>query len=102
LFLSGKKDLDPLLFHKLQSRIRRNRGKVVHAHPATVIGKSSKLAHTLKIDWLHDISTSCTQCRSYESRAGPVGAASCRDCLLRGTLAEFYGAGVTLTPFIQV
>ena len=35
------------------------RGYVALAHPTTVIGKSSRLAYTLKIDWLRDRSTSC-------------------------------------------
>ena len=61
------------------SFVAENRGSVAHVHPTTVIGKSSRLAHTLKIDWLHDISTSCTQCRSYKVCAAFVGAASCRD-----------------------
>jgi hypothetical protein len=58
---------------------RLNRGSVALVHPTTVIGKSSRLAHTLKIDWLRDISTSMYTCRSYDSVNYDVGAASCRD-----------------------
>ena len=57
------------------------RGSVAHAHPKTIIGKPSRLAHTLKIDLLRDISTSMFTCRSYEICAVAVGAASCRDRL---------------------
>jgi hypothetical protein len=56
-----------------------NRGSVAHAHPETIIGILSSLAHALTIDLLHDISTSVYTCRSHDSANRNVGAASCRD-----------------------
>ena len=74
-----------------------NRGGVVHAHPTTVIGKSSKLADTLTIDLLHDISASMYTCRFHEIFAKAVGAASCRDCAKRTQIPDNIGALCELT-----